>query len=107
MAGKKQPFDWDKFDSILQFGPTRQMCADIMGCSIDTIKRRVKDKHDKTFEQYLTEMFAPTRLKLQQKALSMALKGDRTMLIFSLKNKCGWSDQPDTTADDSVEGMEF
>lgn len=107
MAGKKQPFDWDKFDSILQFGPTRQMCADIMGCSIDTIKRRVKDKHDITFEEYLSKMFAPTRLKLQQKALHMALHGDRVMLIFSLKNKCGWKDQPDAGDDEPVDEMEF
>ena len=106
MAGKKQPFDWETFDTILQFGPTRQMCADILGCSIDTIKRRVKEKHKMPFEEYMNKMFAPTRLKLQQKALSMALKGDRTMLIFSLKNKCGWKDNPELM-EDEIEEMEF
>ena len=35
------------------------------------------------------------RLSLVQKAYKLALeKGDKTLLIFLLKNKCGFSDNP-------------
>jgi len=99
-------FDWEKFDAILKFGPTRQMCADIMECSIETIKRRVTEKHDTTFEEYKEMMMSKMKLKLHQKAMIMALDGNVPMLIFSLKNKCGWKDNPDAPSE-PITGMEF
>jgi len=102
----KQEFDWEKFDAILQFGPTRQMCADILECSIDTIKRRVKEVKGITFEEYKEKKMANVKLKLQQKAITMGLGGDRVMLIFCLKNKCGWKDNPDLI-EEHISEMEF
>lgn len=46
-----------------------------------------------TFEEYHESRISRTATKLQQKALEMALNGDRTMLIFCLKNLAGWSDK--------------
>ena len=47
--GKKRiPFDWEKFDSILQFKPPKQVCSDIMGVSEDVIERRIKEKFECT-----------------------------------------------------------
>ena len=40
---KKVEFDWDKFDSILQFKPPKQVCSDILGISEDSIERRIKE----------------------------------------------------------------
>jgi len=107
MSGpQKQPLDWEKLDAILQFGPTRQMCADILGISIETLKRRIKEEHDTTFTEYADQKFAKTKLKLIQKAITMGLGGNATMLIFSLKNKCNWKDNPDGV-DERIDGMEF
>ena len=64
-----------------------------MDVSEDTLERRIKEKHKCTFTEYADKMMAPIKLKLVQKALSKALDGDNTLLIFCLKNLCGWADK--------------
>ena len=46
-----------------------------------------------TFTDYQHKKMSGTRLKLVQKAIQMADKGNATMLIFCLKNLCKWSDK--------------
>jgi hypothetical protein len=100
-------FDWDKFNAILQFNPTKVMCAEILGVSEDIIEFRLRDHFQTTFGEYKQRKMSNTKLKLQQKAIQMGLAGDRTMLIFSLKNLCGWSDTPMLAPeDDSLEFVE-
>lgn len=93
-------FDWKLFDSILQFAPSEVVVVDIMGCSKDTIERRLKEKHNTTFKVYREKMMAKTKLRLQQKAISMALEGNKTMLIFCLKNLCQWADKVEHSVDE-------
>jgi len=103
---EKTKIDWNQLDAMLNFGPTRQMCADILGISIETLKRRIKEEHNMTFTEYSEIKFAATKLKLITKAIQMGLGGNVPMLIFSLKNKCNWKDNPDGT-DERIDGMEF
>ena len=49
-----------------------------------------------TFGEYHELRMENTATKLQQKAIEMALKGDRTMMIFCLKNLAKWADKIDT-----------
>lgn len=65
----------------------------IMDCSEDTIENKLKKEFNCTFKQYRQKHLQFTSTKLQQKALQMAFAGDRVMLIFSLKNIAGWSEQ--------------
>jgi hypothetical protein len=88
-------FDWPVLDAMLQFKVTKKFCADYLGVSEDTIDRRIKDKHNMKFSDYHELKMSRTGLKLQQKAIEMALKGNTTMMIFSLKNLAKWSDNVD------------
>jgi predicted DNA-binding protein (UPF0251 family) len=91
----KVEINYDKLDALLQFKVSLRFCAEYMGVSMDTIQRRLKEEKGLTFEQYHAQKIERTAVKLQQKAIEMALGGDRTMLIFSLKNLAGWADKLD------------
>jgi len=89
----KIEIDWAVLDAILQFKPTLKVCADVIGTSTDTIEKRIKEEHGCTFSEYRDKKMGKVKIKLQQKAIEMALSGNATMMIFSLKNLCGWADK--------------
>lgn len=89
----KIELDWGKLDAILQFNPTLVICAELLEISIDTIERRIKDAHNCTFLEYKNRKMGLVKIKLQQKAITMALGGNTAMMIFTLKNLCGWADK--------------
>lgn len=91
--GNEVEVDYSKLESYLQFKATREMCAYMLGISESTLKRKVKERYDMTFSDLQQKCLAPMKVQLVNKALSMALKGDRVLLIFCLKNYCGWSDK--------------
>lgn len=95
MPQPKKHLNYDQLDALLQFKVSLEFCADYLGVSSDTIMRRLKEDHGKTFTQYHELKMQRTAVKLQQKAIEMALGGNSTMMIFSLKNLAKWSDSPE------------
>lgn len=91
--GKKIELDWSKLDAILQYNAELNDAAEVMGCSPDTIERRIREHHDCTFAEYRNKKLGKVRIKLVQKAIQMATSGNATMMIFCLKNLCGWADK--------------
>lgn len=87
-------FNWEVFEAILHFKATKDQCAMILGCSHDTIERRLKDRFGKnmTFTAYRKEVVdgGLIVLKLQQKAIQLAMKGNTMLLIYALNNLAGW-----------------
>ena len=93
------PFSWDTLDSILRFKPSLIMSADILGVHENTIKNHIKKRFGLTYTEYADKKLSGTKLKLTQKAIAMAMAGNATMLIFSLKNICHWQDKIETPMD--------
>lgn len=89
----KIELNYDSLDALLQFKVSLKFCADYLNVSEDTIQRRLKEDHGMTFSQYHELKMERTAVKLQQKAIEEALKGNNTMLIFALKNLAKWSDK--------------
>lgn len=85
--------DWNKLDAMLQFKPTLQLCADYLGVSGRFIELRIQEKYDLSFGEYRETKMASVKMKLVQKAISMAISGNATMLIFCLKNLNNWADK--------------
>ena len=99
-------FDWQTLGNYCQFKPNLKTVAEMMNVSESTLKDYIKKKFSETYTEFAERKMSGIKLKLVQKAISMALAGDRTMLIFCLKNYCGWSDIPEQTQDDNFE-LEF
>lgn len=93
MGRPRIEINWELLDQLCSHRMYLRDCSEILKVSEDTIENRIKEKTGKTFSEYRNKKMAPFRNKLVKKALDMALKdGDRVMLIFCLKNYCGWTD---------------
>jgi hypothetical protein len=85
--------NFDKLDALLQFKVSKDFCADYLGVSPEVIDFRIKEKSGLTFSEYHNLKMQRTGLKLQQKAIEMAIAGNSALMIFSLKNLSKWSDK--------------
>lgn len=86
--------DFEKLDIALSLKFTQKACAAYLQCNVKTIANQIKKQYGMDFDEYAEMQVSPTKIKLVQKAIAMALDGNVTMLIFSLKNIVGWTDQP-------------
>lgn len=85
--------DMNQLAVFCRHKPTLADCAAFFKCSEDTVERRIKEAFGITFADFRDQNMAYTRASLAQKAIQKAEGGDNTMLIFCLKNLCGWRDK--------------
>ena len=100
----RKEIDFNVLDALMQFKVTKAFVADYMGVSEDTIDRRIKENFQMTFSEYSKLKQQRTGLKLQQKCIERAINGDRTLLIFALKNFANWSDKQEQSIDITTGG---
>jgi len=83
--------------AILRMNPTLKDVAAFFECSEDTIEERCKEYgNGASFPEFRSQNMVHTRLNLIRNALKMADKGNTAMVIFCLKNLCGWKDRYET-----------
>lgn len=87
------PIDMEKLAGLMRFKPTLADAAAFFKCSQDTIDRRIKDETGLTYAEFREQNMVHIRFSLVQKAMDKALKGDNVMIIFCLKNLCGWKNE--------------
>jgi len=96
---KRVEIDIKVLDALMQFKLTKRFVADYFDCSEDTIDNRIKEYSGMTFSDYGKLKQEGVAVKLQQKCIELALKGDRTLMIFALKNMAMWSDKIEQRVD--------
>jgi AraC-like DNA-binding protein len=85
--------DVDQLESLMRLKPTLADTAAFFKCTERTIERYIRDNFDKTFFDFRHENMVHTRLSLVREAIKQAQSGNTAMLIFCLKNLCGWTDR--------------
>jgi len=83
--------DMEKLKSLMQLSPNREEAAAVMGCSVDTVERRIKESTGLTFNEFKEIHFAPMKMSLKQLAVKLAKEGDTKMLIYLLDATTDWT----------------
>ncbi len=93
MARPRKEIDIEQLKSFMRLKPTKADTAAFFDVSETILDERIKENFGVNFRTFRDQRMVHTRFSLVRKAIQMAEKGDRTMLIFCLKNLCNWSDQ--------------
>lgn len=94
MARPKKEFDEAQLKTVMRFKPTLADTAAFFDCDEDTVSNHIKATYGISFSEFREQNMVHTRFMLIRKAISMAETGNVPMLIFALKNLCGWTDKP-------------
>ena len=93
--------DPGKLDGMLMFGATCLECANEFNCDEQAVVRFVKRNYQTTFKEYSHKKHGATRIRLRQKQIELAMKGNITMLIWLGKQMLGQSDKVEEVNKDS------
>ena len=93
MARPKKEINLEQLKAICRLKPTLADVAAFFECSEDTVERVIKREFQKRFAEFRDENLVHTRFMLIRTAIQQAKSGNTAMLIFCLKNLCGWVDK--------------
>lgn len=102
MARPRLEIDQNQLESLCRLNPTLKDCAAFFKCSEDTIENRSKEFGYDSFSDLRNKNMVHTRLSLVRGAVKKAENGDNTMLIFCLKNLCGWADKQEVNQNQTI-----
>lgn len=86
MARPKKEVDEELLYKLAQIHCTMREMSDIVGVSVDTLKRRYADLIDKGKSE--------GKMRLRRKQVEVAMNGNHTMLIWLWKQMLGQSESP-------------
>lgn len=89
--------DLDELAALMRMKPTLEDTAAFFKVSTKKIERVIRENYNLTFVEFRHENMVHTRLDLIREAIRQAKSGNTAMLIFCLKNVCGWSDKLDVS----------
>lgn len=88
--------------AFMRLNPSLKDTAAFFDCSIETVETRIKEGYNLSFPEFRDQNMVETRKMLIRTALKQARTGNTAMLIFCLKNLCGWKDRHEVTGKDDA-----
>ena len=84
--------EWRQIEQMAHIQCTGEEIAAVMGCSFDTLEKRVKEKYEMSFADWITQKKHGGNASLRRMQWTTAQSGNVTMQIFLGKNKLGQTD---------------
>jgi hypothetical protein len=94
--------DLNRLKALMRLSPTLKDTANFFEVSEDTVERTIKKHWGLEFAEFRDQNAVATRLNLRRTAIRKAEQGDNTMIIWCMKNLCGWKDRQDVTSNDKT-----
>jgi IS30 family transposase len=85
--------DWIAFDKLCGIQATLEEIASWFDCSDTTIERAVKREKKQGFEDYYAQKAGKGKISLRRKQWELAMKGDKTMLVWLGKQYLGQNER--------------
>lgn len=89
--------DYEMLEGLCRIHCTKEECADVLGCSEDTIDRRLNEETGEGFAAFYKKHSAGGRVSLRRAQMSAALDGNPTMLIWMGKQHLGQKEAQEVT----------
>jgi hypothetical protein len=94
MGRPKSEINVEQLKALMRLKPTIEDTAAFFQVHPDTILKFIKREIGPlTFSEFREQNMVHTRFSLIRTAIDKAERGDNVMLIFCLKNLCGWRDK--------------
>lgn len=98
MGAPIKEVNWKTFENLCAIHCTEEEISMILGVSMDTLERRIKETYDCTFAELYKQKAADGKMSLRRTMWDKALrKQDNTMLIWLSKNHLGMKDEVEHT----------
>lgn len=85
--------NWDEFDKLCAIQCTQVEMASWFDCSVDTIENAVKREKGIGFSEYYAQKSEKGKISLRRVQWTLAMKGDKTMLIWLGKQHLGQNER--------------
>lgn len=105
MPRKKINIDWKKVDRMLEAGCTGTEVAASLGIHPDTLYLRCEADHKVGFSDYSANKRASGDRMLKVKQMELAMKGDKTMLVWLGKQRLNQSNKLETKVEDVTKNL--
>jgi hypothetical protein len=102
MGRPKAIIDWRKVDEYLNAQCDGSKIAGLLGIHPDTLYKAIENKYKMTFSAYSAIKKGEGKELLRAKQFSVAMEGDKTMLVWLGKQYLNQSDKQELTGKDGT-----
>ncbi|WP_406646883.1 hypothetical protein QEZ52_00350 [Aliisedimentitalea scapharcae] len=88
--------DLEQLQSLVEIQCTAEECAHVIGCSVDTIDKRLKEAGEEGFAEYYKRHASGGKVSLRRAQWKSAMGGNVTMQIWLGKQTLGQTDKSET-----------